>query len=251
MRNKYLLLSRRLSIFTAFLAVAASAEAQLGSAMVQGPQFSGPMERLFGEHQSFSANMELHTEGGPSGKAITMEGNLAYLKGMSRFEMDMSNMKGANIPQGAMAQMQRMGMDKIVAVSIPEKKIVRSIYPSMNAYVESALPDSTASASTGTDYKVAVTELGSETVSGHPCAKNKVVVTGPDGVAHESSVWNATDLDKFPVKIEISDNGKRTTMIFKDVKLDKPDAALFDPPADYKKYDSMMNMMMSRARGVQ
>ncbi len=81
--------------------------------------------------------------------------------------------------------------------------------------------------------------------------KNKVVVTGPDGVSHESTVWNATDLDKFPVKIEMSDNGKQTTMTFKDVKTEKPDSALFDPPADYKKYDSMMNMMMSRARGGQ
>ena len=144
---------------------------------VQGLQFLTGA-KLPGDNQSFSATMEFQTEGGQS--AITMEGNIAYLNGMSRFEMDLSQMKGANINPGAMAQMKRMGMDKVVAVSIPEKKILRTIYPSMNSYVESVLPDSTASASTGTDYKVAVTGM-SETVSGHPCAKNKVVVTGPDG----------------------------------------------------------------------
>jgi outer membrane lipoprotein-sorting protein len=238
------------AIFVAVLATMTGARAQMNSAMVQGPQFSGPMAKLFGDHQSFSATMEFQTESG-QGRAMTMDGGIAYLNGMSRFEMDLSQMQGAGIKPGAMAQMKRMGMDKIVAVSIPAKKIMRSIYPSMNSYVETAIPDSTPASSSGTDYKVTVTETGSETVAGHPCIKNKVVVTAPDGVSHESTVWNATDLDKFPVKIEMSENGKHVTMTFKDVKLDKPDAALFDPPADCKKYGSMMDMMMSRARGGQ
>jgi hypothetical protein len=94
-------------------------------------------------------------------------------------------------------------------------------------------------------------EEGSETVQGHPCAKNKVTVTGPDGSTHVSTVWNATDLDKFPVKIETGENGQKLTLLFTDVKLDKPDASLFAPPADYKKYDNMMQLMMSRAGAVQ
>jgi hypothetical protein len=39
-------------------------------------------------------------------------------------------------------------------------------------------------------------------------------------------------------------------LLFNDVKLEKPDAALFDPPADFTKYDSMMSLMMSRVRGA-
>ena len=33
------------------------------------------------------------------------------------------------------------------------------------------------------------------------------------------------------------------TMLFKDVKLTKPDASLFEPPSGYKKYDSQMALM--------
>jgi hypothetical protein len=36
-------------------------------------------------------------------------------------------------------------------------------------------------------------------------------------------------------------------MLFHDVKLAKPDASLFEPPSDCKKYDSMQSMMMQRA----
>ena len=39
-------------------------------------------------------------------------------------------------------------------------------------------------------------------------------------------------------------------MLYKDVKLEKPDASQFDIPADFTKYDSMMSLMMSRAKGM-
>jgi hypothetical protein len=39
-------------------------------------------------------------------------------------------------------------------------------------------------------------------------------------------------------------------MLFKEVKLDKPDDAQFEPPADFTKYDDVMNLMMSRARSA-
>jgi len=33
-------------------------------------------------------------------------------------------------------------------------------------------------------------------------------------------------------------------------RLGKPDEAQFDPPADFTKYDDVMSLMMSRARGA-
>jgi outer membrane lipoprotein-sorting protein len=251
MKNQRSFLVKQLAIFAAVVIAAGPAPAQPrgGMGMVQGPQFSGAMEKLFGDHKSFSATMEFQTEGGASGKSMTMTGSMAFLDGKSRFEMDMLQMQGTSIPPQAVARMKQMGMDKMVAISDPEAKIVRTLYPSMNAYVEMPMPDP-AGGTPAADYKVDTKEIGSETVSGHPCTKNQVTVTGADGVPHESTVWNATDLDKFPLKIELNDNGKRVSMTFKDVKLDKPDAALFNPPAGYTKYDNMMSLMMSRARGA-
>jgi len=207
-----------------------------------GPRFGGDMAKIFGENSSYTANLEMHAPGGAGGAEVIMPGKLAYLEGKSRFEMDMTEMKGGNMPAQAAAQMKQMGMDKIITISRPDKNTTCLIYPGLQAYVENPIQDADA-AKPASDFKSEVTELGKETVDGHACVKNKVIVTDKAGKAHESTVWNATDLKKFPVKIETSEGGKTTTMLFKDVKFDRPDAAQFEPPAGFKKYDNMMTMM--------
>jgi hypothetical protein len=207
-----------------------------------GPRFGGDMAKIFGENSAYSANLEMHTGGGAAGAEVTMPGKLAYLEGKTRFEMDMTEMKGGNMPPQAAAQMKQMGMDKIITISRPDKNITCLIYPGLQAYVEMPIPDPDA-AKPASDFKSEATELGKETVDGHACVKNKIIVTDKAGKSHESTVWNATDLKNFPVKIETSEGGTTATMLFKDVKFDRPDAAQFEAPAGFKKYDSMMTMM--------
>jgi len=71
-------------------------------------------------------------------------------------------------------------------------------------------------------------------VDGHPCVKNKYIVTDNEGVKHESTVWNATDLKNFRSKSKLSSRGDNVSMLFQNVSLAKPAASLFDPPADFK-----------------
>jgi len=207
-----------------------------------GPSFGGDMAKLFGENQAFSANVEFQFKQGGSEDAMTLPAKVAYSEGKSRFDLDLTRMKGGGMPPDAGAQMKQMGLDKMVAISLPDKKVTRLIYPGLEAYVEMPMsdPDDFSSAA---DYKMEVTEVGKETFGGHDCIKNKVVVTGKDGTKHESTVWNASDLKKFPVKIETSEEGHDLVMLFKDVKLAKPPGSEFDPPTGYTKYDSMMTMM--------
>ncbi len=212
-----------------------------------GPSFDGAMSKLFGENTAFSATMELHATG-QSGSEVIMPGKISFMDGKSRFDMDMADMKGGKMPPQAAARMKQMGMGRMSTLTLGDKKVSYIIYPDMKAYVENPTQTATSSAAPA-DYKTEVTKLGDETIDGHSCVKNKVVVTGPDGTPHESTVWNASDLNQFPVKIQTSSDGNMATMLFKDVKLNKPDASQFELPSDYTKYDSMMSMMMSRARG--
>ena len=135
-----------------------------------------------------------------------------------------------------------MGIDKTVMISRPDLKVNYMIFPSLQAYCAMPATDPEA-AKSQSDFKIELTELGRETLDGHPCVKNKAVVTDSEGNKHEATLWNATDLNKFPIKIEQNDQGRSGTMLFKDIKLGKPDASLFEPPADYTKYDSMQTMM--------
>jgi len=209
-----------------------------GMGRPRSPQWSGEMAKLFGENAAFTADVEVQTKPG-GGQAMTIPGKLAFDEGKSRFEMDL--LKGG-APGGAEAaeQMKAMGMDRMIVVSRPEKKITYMIYPGLEAYVESPLES--AGGGEG-DFKVETTELGKETVDGHATVKMKAVVTDPQGGKHESIIWSATDLKKFPVKIETTEQGVASTIFFKNVKLSKPEANLFDPPASMKKYDSMMALM--------
>lgn len=146
------------------------------------------------------------------------------------------------MPAGTIEHMKAMGMDKTITISCPETKTAYLIYPGLSAYAEAPITDPNATRPASA-FKIETTALGKETVDGHPCVKNKIVITDDQGNAHTYTVWNATGLKNFPVKIETSDQGHTMTMIFKKIKTTKPDASAFEPPADYKKYDSPQALM--------
>jgi len=200
----------------------------------QGPQFSGSMAKLFGKNSSFSATLIMQHD------TMSMPGKIMFDAGKSRLEMDMSEAKG--LPPQAAAQMKLMGMTRTVIISRPDKKLSYSIFPDLQAYTETPIQDPDVM-KPESDFKLDLTELGKETVDGHPCVKNKAVVTDKDCKTHESTVWNATDLKSFPVQIEDAERGKVATTSFKDVSLAKPEASQFEVPSSYKKYENMMAMM--------
>jgi len=209
----------------------------------QGPDLGGALGKIFGANQTFSAAMEFQTSG-PGGQDITMPGKISFDTGKSRFEMNMSEVKGSKMPASAAQQMKAMGMDMMISISRPDLKLAYLVYPGLNSYA--AMPSPEASASLNPDdYQMETTELGKETVDGHDCVKNKMVVTDKAGAKHESTVWVATDLKKFPVKIVTSEGGHAATILFKQVTFAKPDASQFEPPAGFTKYDSPQTMMQT------
>lgn len=209
----------------------------------QGPRFGGAMDKLFGEHQTFSAALEFQTTDASS-NTVVMPGKLSFDGGKSRFEMNMSDMRNTNMPPNAAAMMKSMGMDTMIVISRPDKKLAYLVYPGLKSYAETTPADKSASTD-AEDYKVETKELGRESVAGHPCVKNKVIVSGKDGSSQESTVWNATDLTSFPVKIVTTDSGQESTMLFKKISFNKPAADSFETPEGFTKYDSVQTMVQT------
>jgi hypothetical protein len=238
---------------TQFLSVALAA-AVVGvatTAMGQGMMGRGPRDpgeqlaKLFGRNKAFSADATVSIKD-PSGKEMpAMEFSYAMLDGKVRTDMDMAKIHGSGMTPQAITQMRSMGMDRIVHVFLPEKKVAYMIYPGMKAYCQMDTSKLTAQKE-GKEPKIEKTELGKETVEGHPCVKSKVVITQDDGKKFESLQWQATDLKDFPVKSEMtSEDGTVVTTLFKNINQSKPDASLFDPPVDFKRYDTIQELMMS------
>jgi hypothetical protein len=217
-----------------------------------GPNFTGSTAKIFGDNQQFSAALEFVMTDA-KGRVTTMPGKLTFDTGKSRFEMNMSEVKGGGIPPEAIGQMKAMGMDNLVSIARPDIKSVYVIYPGLQSYLENPV-GSKIEEEKPEDFKIETTELGKETVDGHDCIKNKVVVTGKDGKAHESTVWNATDLKKFPIKIQNAEQGNSTTMTFKNISFAKPEASTFEVPASYAKYSDprvmMQDSMMKKMGGT-
>jgi hypothetical protein len=225
---------RKFAVLAFSLALAVSVHAQSSST-----GFGSSLIKLFGDNDAFTSDIVIQMSSS-NPNATTLPGKLAFNAGDSRLEINLAEAKGANTGPEFAQRMKAMGMEKTITISRPEKKEAYIVYPNMSVYAVSPLPD----AKPASAFKTKSTELGKETVDGHPCVKNKVTVTDDEGQSHDNTVWNATDLKNFPIKIETGEPGHTTTMSFSNVKLVKPDASLFDPPANYKRYESQQALMM-------
>jgi hypothetical protein len=214
----------------------ASAPAQMGRPG-GGPQMNAATAKLFGDQQTFSADLEVILN---QGQEMTLPGKMAFDNGKARMEMNMGEAKGGAMAQNA-AQMKAMGMDQIVMIMRPDQKASYMVVPGMKAYAPA--PESDSGSTNIAAFKLENTKLGEETVDGKECVKNKAVVTDDQGKKHEFTVWNAKSLKDFPVKIQMKQEGMDVTTLFKDVKFSKPDSGQFNPPSDFKKYDDFMTMM--------
>ena len=220
-------------------------------AMGQGTMGRGPADpgeqlaRLFGKNTAFSADATVILKD-PSGKEMpAMDFSYAMLDGKVRTDMDMAKVHGGGMSAQAYMQMRSMGMDHISHIFLPEKKVAYMIYPGMKAYCQMDT-SKVSGQKDGKEPKIEKTELGKETVDGHPCVKSKVVITQDDGKKLESLQWQATDLKDFPVKSEMTtDDGMVSTTLCKNISQSKPSASLFEPPSDFKRYNSMQELMMA------
>jgi hypothetical protein len=169
----------------------------------------------------------------------------AKLDDKVRVEVDLAQIRGRNVTPADAAKMKELGMDRVVSTTRPDKHEMYIVYPGLRAYVSMALPPEEAAA--GPKLQLETKALTKETIDGHPCVKNKVVVTDPSGQKREVLVWNATDLKEFPIQIQTTENGTTVLMRFSDVKLARPDAKQFEPPAGFKKFADLQRLMEANA----
>jgi Domain of unknown function (DUF4412) len=216
------------------------------------PGMSASMAKLFGDNKAFAAKVMTTIKSSSDSSPMEMQMQMFMLDGKTRVETDMSKMKGAGMTPDRAAQMKQMGMDKSVNIIRPDKKIMYIVFSGMSAYAEMPMTDKQV-ADAMDNSKIEKTSLGKETIDGHSCEKSKVIITGENGEKHEVLVWNATDLKNFPIQMQMEDKGNTILMKYSDLKLEKPDAKLFEPPADFTKYSSpqalMQGEMMKRAGG--
>jgi outer membrane lipoprotein-sorting protein len=233
---------KRLLILAAVVLAVTPAVFGQGMRGAQGDRASGRLARMLGKTTSFTATAQSTTLESSGTETITEMG-YAVRDGMVRIETDLTKTKtmrkGKPVKKrnDEMEGMAGMGLDKQVTLILPDRQAMFLVYPGMKAYCD--MPKAAAA-----DSKTEWTEQGRETIDGHPCIKYLVTTTKADGTKEESTSWKATDLQNFIIQtVSVSDNGT-TTLKFSNIKLDKPAAALFELPPDFKRYGSIQEMMM-------
>lgn len=80
--------------------------------------------------------------------------------------------------------------------------------------------------------KVDRNSLGTERLDGHTCQVEEITITPQHGTPMKLKMWEATDLSGFPLKLEVQrTTGTPVTITYKEVKIERPDASLFQLPA--------------------
>jgi len=204
------------------------------------------LTKLISKVTAFSAKAEVRVVDSDQNELVTTPMTFAKLGDKVRVEVDLAQIRGRNVTPADAARMRKIGMDRVVSITRFDKKQMYIIYPGMQSYVSMALSNEDVEAAAKPQFEAAA--LGTETVDGHPCVKNKVVVTDSIGQKRAVLVWNATDLKEFPIRIQTSENGTTVVMSFSGIQFAKPDARQFDPPAGFTKFADLQQMMEARVK---
>ncbi|MDB6122469.1 MAG: hypothetical protein JWQ71_1462 [Pedosphaera sp.] len=242
---KLFIFTRKLALLPALFAVLALTSSPASAQMTGGSPAKGmdaAMMKLFGSNNSFASKAEIRIldKSGRPTSVIPM--NFTLLEGKTRMDIDLTQIKSSDMPPNAIPMLKQIGMDKMTQIKRPDKAVDLSIYPGLKAYVEA--PSSKEEiADAAKNYKMDKSKLGKETIDGHPCEKNKVVLTDDKGQKTEATTWNATDLKDFPVQIQMVADGENLLMKFSDIKLSKPSANQFEVPTGMAKYTNQAQLM--------
>jgi len=210
------------------------------------PGWNAAMTKLFGDVKAFSAKAEMRALDKSGRPAIQVPMNYALLDKKVRIDIDMTQLKGPNASPDQVALLKQMAMDRVACIVALDKKAMQLVFPSLAAYVESPLPEAEAAA-LDKDLKLQKTAMGKETIDGHPCVKNRVIMSDAKGQQGEALVWNATDLKEFPVQMQMNDKETTVVMRYTEVRLSKPDAKQFEAPSGFTKHPDMQQLMISLA----
>ncbi len=227
-------------VLSTILLTALTVRAQMPGGPPTG--MSAALTKLFGDIKAFTAKAEVQVLDDAQKEKVSLPMDFAMLDNNVRVEMDLTQMKNKDMPPGAADSLKQMGMSQIVSLIRPDKKAIYVIYPGQKSVLNMPMSPEDAAAAQKTP-SLQKTALGKETVAGHACVKNKVVITDDKGKTLEATTWNAADLKDFPVQIQTKESQNTSIVRFTDVQFTKPDASQFEVPAGYTQFNDPQEMM--------
>lgn len=208
------------------------------AAVAQAPSTGTPTAintafvKLFGAVGSFTAKVDTQVLDPYQKEVVRLLMDFATFEGKVRIEINLAQMQSKDLPPSKIAELKESGMERIISLFRPDKKVTYVVYPGIQSYqtIPLAKADNDAFEK---GLKLEKTALGKETLDGHDCVKYKVVVKDTNGPVLQAVTWNAADLKDFPLQIEMKEKINTVRMHFTQLRFTKPDPQQFDVPAAY------------------
>jgi len=207
--------------------------------------------RLFGSVTAFTARANIRVVDAAQKEVFSAPMDFSVLDNKIRIEMELTDIKYKDLPAALASSLKQLGLSKVVSLVRPDKQASYVIYPEQKLYLNMPLAKGDAEAAQK-PAKIEKTAIGPDTLEGKACEKSKVVLKQEGGRTLEAFVWTTPETKEFPVQVESTDGGNTSTIHFKDVRFEKPDAARFDVPTaftSYKSYPEFMGGLMAKMLG--
>lgn len=218
----------------ALLAVLLSVSAVLAQAASTGTPtpVNTAFVKLFGTVGAFTAKVDTQVIDPYQRETVRLIMDFAAADGKVRIEINLAQMQSKELPPDKITALKQAGMDRIISLFRPDKKVTYIVYPGIQSYFSMPVGQEDADAF-AKGLKLEKTPLGKETLDGHACVKNKVVVKDAKGPVLQAVAWNAADQKDFPLQIEMKQKENTVRMHFTQLQFTKPDARQFEVPAAY------------------
>ncbi len=185
------------------------------------------------------------------------------LTGLSVFAAPLDNFTATMVSSGMEMPMAKMGtksrvenpgMKGLVTISLADAKKTIMMNSVTKTYFEQPVQTQERTPDVhDPDMVLDKKKVGTDTIDGHPCIKYDTVFyrkSKPEE-KHKATIWEAQDLSNFTIQTEVAvpanpdhkGSGGKMIMKFKDIRLGAATASMFEVPKDYKKVNSVPEVM--------
>lgn len=216
----------------------------IASMNTQAPFLAAALSQFFSDTRAFTAGVEM-TISGAGGDAMKLPFGVAMADGKMRWELNLANVKSAELPPEAINGIKDMGMDRLFFIYQPGKPLTLG-FPGMKSFIEMPVPKTEGVQQQAAEKigRLEKKEIGRENIAGQPTVKYAVKVPGDDGTA---TIWQATNLQNLPVKIAVTKAQQTYQFQLSNVRLGQPDAAYFAVPAGFAKQTDLNAIIQAAA----
>jgi len=153
------------------------------------------------------------------------------------------------LPASVKAELQRLSLERLVAIFDSTTERLQIILPDADAYLEIQAPFALSEA-VDNSTRLSLVPLTTEEWQGHLCEKVQFSERGRTNLPVRATMvaWNRPDLDKFPIKIAVTRSSDATVLTTDSVDFRNGVSTGFEVPAGFVRYATSAEVIKAMER---